>query len=213
MGFSQKIETKAGIIGVWELTESSEEMAEMFIFSEKEKDRFSKLKIEKRKKEFLAVRLLLAKLIGKKTELSYGTQGNPILTGSNFHISISHSNELATVFLSEKTGGIDTENINRDTEKIATRFLHSYERKFIKNEPDPALARVVYWAAKEAIYKCALEKEVEFNSQIVVQPFHVKPKGSFRGTLNTLAKSVSFTLWYFFFGNNVVVYCVEDKNF
>ncbi len=209
MGFVKKIESEPGITGIWKLEEKSEDLIPDFNFSANEKIRYSQLKIEKRKREFLATRLLIEKLTGKKMELLYGEQGNPHLENNNLHISISHSAELVTVFLSETNCGIDTENVNRNTEKIASRFLTGDEIGETGSYHNPMLARIVYWSAKEAIYKCALEKEVRFNSQIVIHPFKIENEGRFRGTLNTLKKSASYDMRFFFFQNNVIVNCVE----
>ncbi len=213
MGFAKKIEHELGITGIWKLEEKNEDLIAVFNFSKSEKLQFNELKSEKRKKEFLAVRLLLEKLNGKKTELFYGINRNPYLENNKLNISISHSAELVTIFLSEKKCGIDTENINRNTEKIASRFLTANEMHETGSHKNPALARIIYWSAKEAIYKCALEKEIRFNSQIAVEPFNIENEGKFRGALNTLSKSATFDLRYLFFGNNIVVYCVEDLNF
>ena len=210
MAFVKKIEIEQGTIGIWQLNESSEDMTKNFNFSNDEAIQFDKLKLEKRKREFLAVRFLLKILLKNKTELSYGENGNPHLKNSTLNISISHSAELAVIFLSNVNCGIDTENITRNTLKIATRYLNHEELETTQKNNEPALARIIYWGAKEAIYKCALEKEIEFNNHIYLEYFAVNDTGSFGGKLQYGNNNLRFfNLWYTFFGNNVIVYCVE----
>ncbi len=210
MPFAKKTKTETGITGIWELTESAEQLRKNFNFTSNEKAEFIQIKNEKRKKEYLAVRLLIEALINKKPVLHYGKAGNPYLINHPFNISISHSAELATVFLSEKKAGIDTENIFRNTEKIASRFLSGSEYKTVKQNSNPQLTGIMYWSAKEAIFKCASVQDVNFKSQIRIYSFPIQNMGQFKGTLHTSRKIINYNLYYFFYGNNVIVYCVEE---
>lgn len=209
MGFSKKIETESGTVGIWELSENAEQLAKKFTFAKQEKSDFDKLRIEKRKKEFLAVRLLIEKLLGSKTELIYSKDGTPQLKDKSLQISISHSAELAAVILSKKQAGIDAENIFRNTEKVAKRFLSDSEYKSSAQNNNPELSRIIYWSAKEAIFKCTSVQEIQFNKQIIIHPFKVENSGQISGRLETVTKTEFFNLSYFFYGNNVIVYCVE----
>ena len=210
MPFAKKSETENGIAGIWELTDSVEQLRKNFNFTRNEKTEFGQLKNEKRKKEYLAVRLLTEKLLDKKPDIHYRKAGNPYLKNHTLNISISHSAELITVFLSEKIAGIDAENIFRNTEKITRRFLSDSEFKTTTQSNNRQLAFVMYWSAKEAIFKCASVQNVNFKNQIRVFPFSIKNEGQLRGSLKTEKDFRNFDLWYFFYGNNVIVYCVEE---
>jgi 4'-phosphopantetheinyl transferase EntD len=209
MGFVKKIKNNLGTIGIWKFDESSEELATRISLNPEEQLKYKNLKVEKRKKEFLALRILLQELLMAKCEVYYGKYGNPQLKNYNLHLSISHSDELLTVFITSVKGGIDTENTLRNTEKIKTRYLSEKEIKDTENNQNPALTRIVYWSAKEAIYKCALQPSVEFKNQIKIESFNLKSKGNFRGSLKTSSENIIFNLSYFFLENNVVVYAVE----
>ena len=76
----------------------------------------------------------------------------------------------------------------------------------IRKLPDKQKVAVLYWSAKEAIFKCAKEDGIQFDKKILIQPFEIKEEGKFAATLN---KHTHFKLWYFFIENNVIVYCVE----
>lgn len=208
MPFSKKIETPEGVIGIWELAENSSELRAGFQFSNSEKATFENLKIEKRKKEFLAVRLLLKKILGQKAEIIYDETGKPKIKNSRLNISISHSAQLAVVFLSQKNIGIDAENIRRNIHPVVNRFLSEKEKEQTNNEPDTQTAQIIYWCAKEAIFKCCREKDIQFNTEILIQP--VKTPLSLHGKLVKNNRTGYFNLMYFFHQNNVVVYCVEQ---
>ena len=212
MPFIKKIETEVGILGIWELSESVESLAAIFNFSEKEQSEFNRLTIDKRKIEYLAVRLLIEKLLNFKPEIVYDNLGKPWLRSYSRNISISHSSEVVTVLLSEKNIGIDTENTERNVEKIAQRYLSADELNHIIKNKNPQVAKILYWSAKEAIFKCSLIHGIQFNKQINIRPFEIKEKGKFYGALKANYKITSFYLWYFFHKNNVIVYCAADEN-
>ena len=132
MAFVQKIEFEEGIIGVWEITEDINLLVQKFQFLDSEKEEYDKFSSERRKKEFLAVRLLLQELLNKKPEIIHDDSGRGTLKNSGFNLSISHSKELAVVFLSKRKIGIDVENVERKIEKIAQRFLHKSEMDSVR---------------------------------------------------------------------------------
>lgn len=212
MPFIDKIKTEAGVLGIWEISEPVKSLTDIFYFSVKEKSEFDKIKVDKRKTEYLVVRLLLEKLLNFKSEIIYDNRGKPRLRNYSQNISISHSSDVVTVLLSEKNIGIDVENTERNVEKITTRYLSSDELNYIIRTKNPQVAKILYWSAKEAIFKCSVLQGIQFNQQIYIQPFEIQEKGKFYGSLKVKNKISQFCLWYFFLKNNVVVYCVEEEN-
>ncbi len=213
MAFIKETATFAGPLGIWELSESSSQMIPLLHFSEIEKAAFEKISNEKRKKEFLGVRLLLKTLLHQKTEISYKDNGQPYLKNSRWNISISHSAELAVVLLSEKKTGIDVENTQRNISSLVPRFLNDAEKRQAEKEENPQQARILYWSAKEAIYKCAGAANIDFKRQIRIYPFAMASGAHFRGALLADQTTRNFILGHLFFQNNVIVYCVEkNKN-
>ncbi len=212
MPFLKKIKTYAGIIGVWQFSESASEMLSDYSMTENEKAAFRQFKIEKRRKEFLATRLLLKKLLEEKTEIKYSACGKPFLIDNNIKISISHSNDFAVIILSEQQAGIDAENIYRNTDAVANKFLSDKEQKDIdKMQTGKQLAKIVYWCAKEAVFKCTPLDEIDFKNHINIKPFEIKETGTFKATLQHPKLTSHFHPGYFFIQNNAVVFCVEDK--
>jgi phosphopantetheinyl transferase len=212
MPFVKKIEVENGLIGIWEITESAGSLIGVFPFSEVEEIEFQKFKGEKRQKEYLATRLLLQNILGKKTEISYQESGRPQIKNSSLNISISHSADYIAIFISKDSAGIDIENIHRNIDRVTKRFLHPEELSWIEKTDNRQIVKMMYWCAKEAIFKCSCESGVRFDTQIFIPPFDFEKNNLFNGKLITSNLEENFNLWYFYFGNNMIVYCVEVKN-
>jgi len=212
MPFVKTIEVKNGIIGIWELTESAESLISAFQFSENEAIEFKRFKGEKRQKEYLATRLLLQQLFDEKTELTYQKSGRPELKNSFLNISISHSAEFVVVFISKELVGIDVESVYRKIDRVTKRFLHTKELDWIENSEKPQILKIIFWCAKEAIFKCTFQAGVQFDTQIFIPPFEFEKTGNFEGILTSEKEVENYSLWYLHFQNNIIVYCVEAKN-
>ncbi len=212
MPFSKKIKTEAGILGIWELTETADLLQKDYDFSQNEKEKFAKLRAEKRKCEFLAIRLLLKQLLSKKIEIEYKKTGKPFLKNHHLNISISHSRNLVAVIISKQKVGIDVEITNRDIDRVAQRFLNHEEYVNIQNSGEAQKTKIIYWGAKESIFKCSDYEGVQFYKQILIQPFTIGTEGTFTGKLCFNDETEYYKLWYFPHQNNMVVFCVEEKN-
>lgn len=202
-----------GILGIWELNDSSSTLLRDFRFSEKEQAEFAKISNERRKCEFLSIRLLLQNMTREKKELHYTISGKPFLK-ENLHISISHSSELAVVLLTDKAAGIDVENLQRNTDKIAPRFLSDTELQHINSTPSPAYTRIFYWSAKEALFKCTTLEGINFKDQIFINPFlPSSSSGKFNGQLVKNNRNINFAFYYCVIKNNAIVYCIEKESY
>ncbi|MDR2911421.1 MAG: 4'-phosphopantetheinyl transferase superfamily protein [Bacteroidales bacterium] len=206
----KKAKTEFGIIGIWEITESLQELELKYDLSEKERSELNLISAEKRKKEFLIVKILLKEILKFTPEIIYEKTGKPKLANSKLNISISHSADLAVVFVSEKSIGIDVENCERDISKITSRFLHRSEIEFTEKSANVQDLKIILWCAKEAIFKCCREQGIRFNSEIIIQPFRVEENTFFLGKRIGSMQTDYFKLWFFYVKNNVVVGCVEN---
>ena len=210
MPFFKKIETNVGTIALWKLQELSEELSGKCKLTNEETHRLESISFEPRRQEFLATRILLQQLLGENTTISYTEAGKPYLKNLDQNISISHSKNFACLFLSEKEVGVDIERTDRRIEKISKRFLHFNEKEFIESLPDQQFAMILYWAAKEAIFKCSPSQGIQFNEQIFISPFDIENDTQFKGQLLISAKKINYNLQFFSFENNVLVSCVEE---
>ncbi len=212
MPFVKKTEVENGLLGIWELTESTDTLIAGFQFSEDEKKEFEKFSFQKRQAEYLAIRLLLQNLLGEKKEITYRKSGRPQIKNSSLNISISHSAELVFIFVSPHNIGVDVEKDNRKIETVAKRFLHQNELNWIEKSENPRFLKILLWCAKEAVFKCTENEGIQFDQQIFVPFFDYRETETFRAELTTQKIVEHFNLWYFYFKNNIFVYCVEVKN-
>jgi phosphopantetheinyl transferase len=209
MPFIQQIEFKYGLAGFWEMTETPDELLKIANLSDTAKQQFSKITSQKRQVEFLATRILTDKITGSKNVIFYQPGGKPTLHDKSNFISISHSANLVVVFISKLNCGVDAETLNRDTDRIASRFLHASEAENIRNSAQPKLLQLLHWCAKEAIFKCSLQEGVQFSEQIKILPFDLNTQTLFKGSLTSETYIEFFQLWFMTLKNNMVVFCVE----
>ncbi|MGD1845446.1 MAG: 4'-phosphopantetheinyl transferase family protein [Salibacteraceae bacterium] len=156
----------------------------MLTLSPEEESRFSDLINEQRQKEWLTARVLLNQLSGETELVVYDAFRKPHLESGRFHISISHSGGKVAVIM-HPTGatGIDIQQITTKVWRIRHKFLSASELEACEEGED--LERLVlYWSAKEAIYKCYGRKQLIFATEMAVQPFgSIESEGHFYGKL------------------------------
>ena len=205
MPLYKTIPLSGGMIGVWQLTETSAELLPDFSSQELADPDFQQYSYEKRKVEWLAIRLLIKQLIGSDFMLSYFDTGKPILNHSKFkHISISHSRDFVAVFIHEKLNlGIDIENISRNYIAIEKKYLSETEEAQVDKNP---ILHSLYWCAKEAIFKLVPDEGVDFKHQIRISPFNPELNDQFQGSFHSGNMESNYTLHYQIFSDNCMVW-------
>ena len=134
-----------------------------------EKEKFVALKSQKRKKEFLLIRMLKNQLFPEK-EISYLTNGAPFFTDHSFSLSISHTSSFIGLAIStNKRVGIDLEEIQQKIIKLAPKFMHSSELKAIQSINNP-IHYTHFWCGKEAMYKWSGIDGLSFRNELPI--FH-----------------------------------------
>jgi len=212
MSFLKKIEVENGVLGIWELTDTTDSLVAVFQFSESEEAEFKRFSLKKRQAEYLSTRLLLQQMLGAKTEITYQKSGRPQIKNSTKNISISHSADFVAIFISDDLSGIDVEIATRSIDKVTHRFLHKNELDWIEKSENPQFLKILFWCAKEAVYKCSNREGVQFDTQIFINPFDFGKTDCLLGKLTTQNQTDNYSLHYFSFKNNIFVYCVEVKN-
>jgi len=173
MPLYSKTEKGDGQVVVWHITESVEELLLRIDLSDEDAKRLSTFRLDKRKKEWLASRILLQCIIGCYPNIEYDKNGKPNLKGSKLCISISHTNGFAAVCVSNKPTAVDIEICSQRVEKVADRFVHPSEEAYV----DDGVRTVYYtvlWSAKEALYKYYNVFGVIFKEQFIVHPFAIE---------------------------------------
>jgi len=166
MPITHKIEKKEASILVWEITESLEELLDLY-----GNINTTNYTSEKRKKEHLISRIMVNKLCENGT-IIYNEFGAPELDNGK-HLSISHSNELVTIIISDTKSGIDIEKISEKALRIASKFVS--EKNLIKLNKEKA---TLIWCLKEAIYKWHQKGGVDFIKDIIISKFFAKEHGN-----------------------------------
>lgn len=176
--------TKSSIIGIWNLTEDIDTLKLAIELDETRNEAFGKFTVDKRKREWLAVRNLLMHLSGSRDErIVYDDFGNPRLATKRFKISISHSRNYAVLYLDQQSEvGIDIEEFRSNVLKIESKFLNAHEMDFIdSNQKIEHLSAC--WSAKESLYKWYGKRKLEFREDMLLEPFELKNKGIIRARI------------------------------
>lgn len=116
-----------------------------------------------RQRERKVISDMLKSLVGD-VKLMHNETGKPVLEG--FNISISHTvtktGGFAAIMLSRKHNvGIDIEYKSDRVMKIASRFLRDDEHPATVDE------HLVYWCAKEAVYKLYSDDDLTYQQMRV----------------------------------------------
>lgn len=134
---------------------------------------------EKRRKEWLATRVVLRKMLGDDASIVYDAAGKPSIVRSDKSISISHSgNYVAVAVHSSSEVGIDIELISSSVERVRARFM-SHDEEVAIDKCNEKVALLLHWSAKEAFYKIIGNRGGSFLDSFRIAPFTVSPTGSF----------------------------------
>lgn len=162
----------------------------------------AKREIETKGKDYLA-----GYLLGNSCRIGYDDKGKPFLEGDSRHISISHSHDKLTIIINENEAtGIDIELIRDKVLKIKHKFLTNEE---LTDANDDVEKLLIYWAAKETLYKIYGLKEVDFIAHLFVKPFTKHKLGSIIGHINLPKFKESFELNYQILDEYVLVYAYQ----
>jgi 4'-phosphopantetheinyl transferase len=200
MPLYKKFEANNAEIGIWRIEEPLSFFQPLFASH-------PEIEHENKKLQWFATRHLVNLLAGKNMEIIKDDMGKPFMEGASQHISISHTSQFAAAMLCSSTPvGIDLETINPKVERIAHKFLRDDEIAAI-----PAAQTVekliLYWCAKEALYKLYGKGGIEFKTQLLLKPFQLQQKGSIEAQI--IATSISpeiLKVEYEFFDGHVLSY-------
>lgn len=165
-------------IGVWKILETWPEMLELFQNKYMYADEVHKLQSEKRKCEWLAIRLLLKRLTGSETLIHYKDNGLPFLENSPYYISISHTRGYAALILSNYPNpGIDIEYRSERAWKLRKRFMNKEELDQLSMASPQSTFATLCWCAKETAFKALQENDVDFINHLHIFPFALSDRG------------------------------------
>lgn len=122
----------------------------------------SRFQNDKRRREHLAWRRVVRNELGRGVVIDYNEVGAPIVDIPNMHISVAHGGERVAVAIADERVGVDIENLDRNYERVKSRFMSPTEEALSDMEEWPAMV----WTAKEAIYKLYGKREVDLTEDI-----------------------------------------------
>ncbi|QQS51947.1 MAG: 4'-phosphopantetheinyl transferase superfamily protein [Bacteroidota bacterium] len=194
-------------VGIWEITESYEELYSKVHFFAGEKQKLADYKSTNRQIEWLSVRRLLREIRGVPTQIVYNEMRKPYLFNSDMNISISHSRDLTALILSKnKKVGIDVEYMSHDIHKVAHKFVNNDE--YIVSDPEMQHFHLyIHWCAKEALYKLCDKQDINFRRNLTIEPFEPSECGEIYGWVDNQFWHDKFLMRYFTIKGHVLVYC------
>jgi len=200
------IENNEIIVGLWEITESTDELRLRVPLSIQNPPFFTS---EMRLQQWYAGRALihdLAILRGlKDIKLHNDDNGRVCFSEHCFNLSLSHKPRFTIATLSEKAKvGIDMEEIMPRIVKIGPRVLSDTE---LKHAGASLEKLTVYWCVKEVLYKIYSKRSLSFKENLMVEPFdYQNEQGNCIGIIKTKDFEGSFNVKYFKRGNYVIAY-------
>lgn len=156
--------------GLWHITESIDELLEIIQLNDVDSSYLDKIGHEKKRKEFLAGRIVLKQLLEYYDQPYKGVIKDdilkPYLLGSKYHISISHSHDYATAVINpDNKTAIDIELISEKLRILAPKFMTDQEFDFC----DGDLKKIaILWCAKETLYKIYHGRGLIFKENLFV---------------------------------------------
>lgn len=202
MPLYKKLEQGEYSLGIWRIEED-------ISFFKNRIESNSQINNEGKRLQWFATRYLAQHVFGEPIEVSNYANGKPHIINSIQHISISHTANFAGVVISNTHNvGIDIEFINPKIERIAHKFLTPAETELIdSNERIEKL--ILYWSAKESLFKFYGLGAIDFKTQLIVTPFNLQPEGMLSAKI--IGKERPFenlNVKYEFFDNHVLTYIV-----
>lgn len=151
-----------GRLSLWKITEEHFPVA----LTENSQKRLVSMKREDHRRSFLAVRMLLERAGLSDHDVFYDPDGRPFLKDGR-HISISHSQAFAALYIGSEACGIDIEKISTKLQKAKSHFI---QKEVVPPGLEP-LALTVIWTVKEAIFKISDSRPLSFLTDLHVYPF------------------------------------------
>lgn len=184
------------LLGIWEITETCEQLFDMLSVENQKKacNYLSNIKSKKRKLEWLSTRVVLQILTNDNKTVKHTSQGQPYLSDNSYQISISHSKDYAVVLLHKhKKVGVDIENYSDRVLRIENRFIADDEYIDPNNR---TLHLILHWCAKETLYKLMDSTKIIFKEHLHIKPFQIQDKGIIKAYESLSSNHTDFDIYY-----------------
>ncbi len=197
-------------IAVWKIDEDASFFESRLQLNEEEKIFLQNIKAPNKRLQWLASRHLIRVLL--ITDLfidsNYKQHGKPELLSHKKEISISHTDDVCAIIISEnKKAGVDIEPEYRDVSFIAHKFISETEKqgRVLSNEENLFL-----WCAKEVLFKLYAKGEVSFQHDLFVQLPELTTEGTVHAEIRKPDMNCTVTLQYNYLEEGYLLcWCVQ----
>ena len=184
------------LVGVWKVDETVEQLRSMFHQFSIYEEGFMRFSAEKRKQEWLAVRVLLKELCGEEKKIAYLPSGKPYLEDGSAFVSFSHTlGYVAVAIHSSAEVGVDIEQYGTRVQRVSSRFIREEEKVSVESG-DKIYALLLHWSAKETMFKLMKDEAVDFVDHLHILPFAPKESGVFHACEYRSGQGQKFLIHY-----------------
>lgn len=155
---------------LWHTVEALEDLYKGLELSETCVNRLDKMKSDKMKSNFLAVRQLIKIMGYNPKSLFYNSHGKPFLEDKK-KISVSHSHDYVAVIISDKEVGLDIEKLTERVLKVAYKYTNWDINRSSMSYDNSILKLTKIWTAKESLYKTHNTPGLSLRKQINIRNF------------------------------------------
>ncbi len=218
---------KGSLVGVWKIEELPQDLLQLVPQYEKEFTLHIAQTVQKRQKEWLAVRCLLQAMLGNSTAPIVYENRQPFLADGSYHLSISHTTNYAALIIHVTCKvGIDIETILPRARRIKQKFLSDKELLAIENTPvnKPEKEAIIgsnfifslCWSAKEAVYKWYSKGDLQFNRDMIIESHSLttalkqQKQGQLLMSFYKYKKAPLLSIHYQTIANSVLCYVEKD---
>ena len=193
-------------MGIWQMTESLAELEQMYEIRASEKPTYQKFRNDRRRKEWITVRILLREMTGRDLEISYYESGRPYINGSNKNISITHTIGYVGIRIASHPVAIDMEYMSDRVLHLIPKFVTEGEMRYIRRG-DEVRSALIMWSAKETLYKIFDKSELTFSDLTVEDLDTTQPTNRFKGRIKKNEFEIEAWLTYEIKDDYILVYC------
>jgi 4'-phosphopantetheinyl transferase len=199
--------SKYGAYLLWHIDEPEEVLLRDSELSTLTQIAYREIMHPRKRRECLAARLALKKLLAQLgheyTELQKDPWGRPYLASSSLHLSIAHCYPFAFAAVDQQHAiGIDIQLPCKKLQSVKEKFLNEEE---IQDSGNDLEKLCIYWCAKEAVYKAHGGQAVSLKHGISIRAFTKRDQGAIWGHIETKR----FVVYYSFYEGYVLAWSRE----
>lgn len=202
--------------GLWSIAESEYWLRDQLLLYPAELRQLSDLKGVGRRREWLAARYLVHLMSGRTVRGAFLKDefGKPHLEGSDWEISISHTQGMAAAIAAPRLCGIDIQRLVPKITRLAPKFMNEAEAALnIQDSREWLVYLHLLWGAKEALYKAHGRRKLDFRTNLhVAAPDFSAQGGVAQGVIREHGTDTHFTIRYQLWSEEVfLVYAIAKE--